>query len=109
MGLFDTEYTVYFQAAICSNVLVFSITAGLSQFGGDPISSQLLVYSDGRYKFKIQDKFRPNEKKSILSQAESYCDDFGFHKPTFQIWKLQNHPPLWTEPEKLDTFWLSLY
>lgn len=84
MGFFDTEYTVYFQAT-CNDVLVFSITEGLSQFGGDPISSQLLIFSDGRYRFKIEDNFRPNEKNSILSQAESYCDDFGFHKPTFQI------------------------
>lgn len=84
MGFFDTAYTVYFQAT-CNDVLVFSITEGLSQVGGYPISSQLLIFSDGRYRFKIKDNFRPNEKNSILSQAKSYCDDFGFHKPTFQI------------------------
>lgn len=86
MGFLDTTYTVSFQGT-CNDVLVLSITECLSQFGGDPISSQLLIFPDGRYKFKIKDKFRPNEKKSILSQAESYCTDFGFHKPTFQIWK----------------------
>lgn len=84
MGFWDTEYTVYFQAT-CNDVLVFSITSSLTQFGGLVINAQLLIFPDGRYKFKIRDDFRPKEKKDILLQAESYCDDFGFHKPTFQI------------------------
>lgn len=84
MGLFKTAYTVYFQAT-CNNVLVLSISEGLSMYGGDPIISQLLIFSDGRYRFRIRDNFNPKEKTSILSQARSYCDDFGFHKPTFQI------------------------
>lgn len=83
MGLFDTEYTVYFQGT-CNNVLVLSITSGISQFGGYPADSQLLVYPDGHYKFKIKDDFRPKERESILSQANSYCDSLGFSRPLFQ-------------------------
>ena len=84
MSFLDTKYTVYFQATY-NDVLVFSITSGISQYGGDPVRAQLLIFSDGRYRFKIRDKFRPNEREDILSQVESYCDDFGVHRPTFQI------------------------